>query len=195
MQTMRRINYVLAVAAMSVSAAFLASCCKSETTPQPEESQTIQFTATLAPKAEGTKAITIGTDGENKEILNVAWAEGEQVAIYYQKTDNSYAAATATVGEPNPDGSAPITATLTDAKGGTAKFVYPATLANSTGDIDEAALLNQNGNLNRSQRHKHEVRRGHEHGHHCRPRVGGNGQRHGHDDQPRMHLQVPLRHS
>lgn len=144
---MRRINYVLAVAALSVSAAFLASCSKSETTLQPEEPQTIQFTATLAPKAEGTKAIAIGKDGENKEILNVAWAEGEQVAIYYQKTDDTYATATATVGTPNPDGSAPITATLTDAKGGTAKFVYPATLANTTGDIDEAALLNQNGNL------------------------------------------------
>ena len=118
-------------------------------TPTVGNSQTIQFTATLAPKHSDaqTRAITTGKDGENKEILSVAWAEGEKVAIYYQKTDNTYATATATVGTPNGDGSAPITATLTNAKGGTAKFVYPATLANTTGDIDEAALLSQNGNL------------------------------------------------
>ena len=109
----------------------------------------VSFTATLAPKSEDTiKAITSGRDGENKEILNVAWAGGEQVAVYYRKTDDSYATATATVGEPNADGSAPLTATLTDAKGGMAKFVYPATLANATGDIDETALYNnQKGTL------------------------------------------------
>ena len=149
MRTMRRINYVLAVAALSVSAAFLASCSKSETTPQPEDPQTIQFTATLAPKAEGTKAITIGTDGDNKEILNVAWKADEEIAIYYEKTDGTFDKVTATVGAPNPDGSAPITASLPDAKNGrTAKFVFPASLATSTGDIDEAQLLNnQNGLL------------------------------------------------
>lgn len=156
MQTMRRINYVLAVAALSVSAASLASCSRTEYIPdeEPEVQQPvvneISFTATLAPKGEdpGTKAITIGKDGENKEILNVAWAEGEQVAIYYQKTDDTYATATATVGTPNPDGSAPITASLPEAKNGsTAKFVFPASLATSTGDIDEEKLLNQNGNL------------------------------------------------
>ena len=149
MQTMRRINYVLAVAALSVSAAFLASCSKSETTPQPEEPQTIQFTATLAPKSEGTKAITIGKDGDNKEILNVAWKKAEQIAIYYEKNDGTFDTATATIGAPNPDGSAPITASLPDAKNGrTAKFVFPASLATSTGDIDESQLLNnQNGLL------------------------------------------------
>lgn len=109
----------------------------------------LTFGVHITPKGEdpGTKAIATGTDDGGKEVLNVAWAEGEQVAIYYQKTDDTYATATATVGTPNPDGSAPITATLTDAKGGTAKFVFPATLANTTGDIDEEKLLNQNGNL------------------------------------------------
>ena len=144
----------------SISALFLlatlslASCNKEDIPGEDPEVQQpvaneITFTATLAPKGEGplSKAITPGTDANDKEILNVAWAEGEEIAVYYQKTDNSYATATATVGTPNVDGSAPLTATLADAKGGTAKFVYPATLANTTGDIDEAALLNQNGNL------------------------------------------------
>lgn len=136
-----------------IAAFSLASCNRMEE--NPDNAQEIQqpagiaFTATLAPKGENpqTKAISSGIDDNGKEILNVAWAEGEQVAVYYQKTDDSYATATATVGTPNGDGSAPITATLTDAKGGTAKFIYPATLANTTGDIDEAALLSQNGNL------------------------------------------------
>ena len=149
MQTMRRINYVLAVAALSVSAAFLASCSKSETTPQPEEPQTIQFTATLAPKAEGTKAITIGTDG-GKEILNVAWKADEEIAIYYEKTDGTFDTATANVNAVDPGtGVATISASLPDAKDGrTAKFVFPASLATSTGDINESKLQNnQNGLL------------------------------------------------
>ena len=150
MQTMRRINYVLAVAALSVSAAFLASCSKSETTPQPEEPQTIQFTATLAPKAEGTKAITVGKDGDNKEILNVAWKANEEIAIYYEKNDGTFDTATATVDAVDPGiGVATISALLPDAKDGRpAKFVFPASLATSTGDINESQLLNnQNGLL------------------------------------------------
>ena len=141
--------------ALCLIAAFsLASCSRMEDIPdnaqeiqQPAE---IAFTATLAPKGENpqSKAITSGKDSNGKDILNVAWAEGEQVAVYYQKTDNSYATATATVGTPNGDGSASITATLTDAKGGTAQFVYPATLANTTGDIDVSKLMTQYGRLN-----------------------------------------------
>lgn len=152
---MKKIYYVLAAAVLFVAAAALASCSKTEspidnTTRQPEGSQTIQFRATLAPKSEGavTKAITVGTDGNGKEILNVAWKKDEKIAIYYQKTDNSYATATANVESVDSGtGVATITASLPDAKGGPAKFVYPASLANETGDINEAALLNQNGNL------------------------------------------------
>ena len=146
----------LILALTLLTAGALATSCDNEDNiaDEPQTQQpaagAITLTATLAPKGDDggtTRAITTGKDGENKEVLNVAWAEGEQVAVYYQKTDDSYATATATVGTPNGDGSAPITATLTDAKGGTAKFVYPATLANTMGDINEAALLSQNGNL------------------------------------------------
>ncbi len=153
---MKRHTYsIMAAALLLAMGALLTTACSNEDTaidnPTPTEGsgQTIQFTATLAPKSgDGaqTRAIKKGKD-EGKEILNVAWAEGEQVAVYYQKSDDSYATATATVGTPNGDGSAPITASLPDAKGGPAKFVYPATLANTTGDIDEAALLSQNGIL------------------------------------------------
>jgi len=127
-----------------------------DTTQQPS-GNTITFTATLAPKggasrdqsgtrsgfgeaqpafgeAKGdnggtTRAITTGTDANSKEILNVAWAKDEHIAIYYQKNDDSWATAMATVGTPNGDGSAPFTATLTNAKGGEAKLIYPYSLA------------------------------------------------------------------
>lgn len=121
-------------------------------TPTVGNSQTIQFTATLAPKGDDggqTRAITTGTDADSKEILNVKWKANEQVFIYYETTDG-HASTTATVESVDATtGQATITATFAaNAKDdGTAKFVYPATLANTTGDINEAALLSQNGNL------------------------------------------------
>ena len=132
----------------------LASCNRMEEIPdnaseiqQPAE---IAFTATLAPKGENsqTKAISSGTDDNGKEILNVAWAVDEKIALYYQ-TASGYAKTTAKVIEVN-DGVATISASLdaTTIDGGTVQFVYPASLANETGDdIDEFKLLSQNGNL------------------------------------------------
>ena len=149
-----------------------------DTTQQPS-GNTITFTATLAPKggasrdqsgtrsgfgeaqpafgeAKGdnggtTRAITTGTDANSKEILNVAWASGEQIALYYQ-TASGYAKATATVQSVDPTtGAATITADL-DANttdGGTIKFVYPSTLVNEIGDdIDELKLMTQYGKIN-----------------------------------------------
>ena len=151
-------------AAMAVLSAMagLTSCANEDTpldntTAQTAEGRTVQFTATLAPKGEAqpvlaegegdnggqTRAITVNDQNTANETLNVAWKEGEKIAVYYQTGETTYATATATVGTPNDDGSAPITATLTDAKAGTAKFVYPATLANTTGDIDESKLQNK----------------------------------------------------
>ena len=156
MQTMKRIHHVLAAAAVFVSAAVLVSCAKAESsideiTQLPEDTQTVTFTATLAPKGEdpSTKAITTGKDGDNKEILNVAWKAGEEIAVYYETT-SGHATTTATVESVDSEtGAAIITATFAaDAKdNGEAKFVFPASLHNGTGDIDEAALLSQNGNL------------------------------------------------
>ena len=153
---MKKIYSILAAALLTTGALLTTACSGdddavvdnitpttgSETAPT-TGTETIQFTATLAPKdGATTRAITTGTE-DGKEILNVAWAAGEEVAVYYQKSDDTYATATATVGEPNADGSASITASLDSPKnGGTVKFVYPATLHNGAGDIDESKLLN-----------------------------------------------------
>lgn len=156
-------------AAMVVLSAMagLTSCANEDTaldntTARTAEGRTVQFTATLAPKGEAqpvlaegegdnggqTRAITVNDQNTANETLNVAWQKDEEIAVYYEKTNGEHATATAIVGTPNDDGSAPITATLTDAKAGPAKFVYPATLANTTGDIDKSKLQNnQNGLL------------------------------------------------
>ena len=158
MKTMKRHLFqsiqVICLIATFALAFSLASCNKEDIPGEDPEVQQpaaneITFTATLAPKGEGplSKAITSGTDADDKEILNVAWAEGEEIAVYYQKTNDSWTTAIATIGTPNPDGSAPLTAKLTYAKGGEARFVYPATLANAWGGIYEEELLNQKGNL------------------------------------------------
>ena len=151
-------------AAMVVLSAMagLTSCANEDTaldntTAQTAEGRTVQFTATLAPKGEAqpelaegngdnggqTRAITVNDQNNANESLNVAWQKNEEIAVYYEKTNGEHATATAIVGTPNDDGSAPITATLTDAKAGTAKFVYPATLHDGQGDIDESKLQNK----------------------------------------------------
>ena len=147
-------------AAMVVLSAMagLTSCANEDTaldntTAQTAEGRTVQFTATLAPKGDNggqTRAITTGTDGEGKEILNVTWKKNEQIAIYYETT-NGHETTTATVQSVDSEtGAATISATFAaDAKDkGTAKFVFPASLANDTGDIDNTKLLNnQKGTL------------------------------------------------
>ena len=135
-------------AALLLTGALLTTACSNEeeAAVNINNAQTVTFTATLAPKGDNggqTRAITTGTDANSKEVLNVTWAAGEKIALYYQTGPDAYAKAEATVDEVN-DGVATISASLTNAmNGGTVKFVYPAWLANATGDdIDENKLLN-----------------------------------------------------
>ena len=112
----------------------------------PEENNTPQgpvqmtFKATVAAKGSSTKSVD--ANGVT------TWVVNEQMAVYYQKTNDTYGTATAKVDEVN-NGNATISATLTEAKdGGTVKFVYPATLVNATGDdIDAAKLATQHGTI------------------------------------------------
>lgn len=125
---------------------FAFSCNKVESSIQTPEkainnAQPVEmtFTSTVAAK-DATKSVA--EDGVT------AWVADEQITVYYKKTDDSFATATATVGTPNGDGSAPISATLTDAKNGsTVKFVYPAALAGASGDLDASKLAAQHGTI------------------------------------------------
>lgn len=150
---------LITIAVALLTAGALTTSCSSEDntieTPQTQQpaTNTITLTATLTPKGDDggtTRAITTGKDGENKEILNVTWAAGEQIALYYQ-TASGYAKTTATVQSVDATTGVATIQAILDANttdGGTVKFVYPASLVNETGDdIDETKLLSQNGNL------------------------------------------------
>ncbi len=98
------------------------------------------FTATVEAKDGTTRSVN--------ESGVTTWVENEQIAVYYQKTDDSYATATANVDAVN-GGVATISATLSNAKNGSeVKFVYPASLVNATGDdIDATKLATQHGTI------------------------------------------------
>ncbi len=98
------------------------------------------FTATIAPKDGTTRSVSEGGV--------TTWVENEQIAVYYQKTDDSYATATANVDAVN-EGKATISAALSNAKDGSlVKFVYPASLANAIGGINATKLQsNQHGTI------------------------------------------------
>ena len=140
---------LITIAVALLTAGALTTSCSSEDNianePQTQQpaGNTITLTATLAPKGDdGGQTRSVDESGAT------AWVSGEKVAVYYQKTDDTYATATATVGEPNADGSAPITASLSGAKnGGMAKFVYPATLSDGAGGIDASILGGQDGTM------------------------------------------------
>ena len=142
----------LILALTLLTAGALATSCSNEDNisdgPQQQPANgTITLTATLAPKGEA-KGDSGGQTRSVDESGATAWVSGEKVAVYYQKDDDTYATATATVDEPNADGSAPITASLDDAKdGGTAKFVYPAKLSDGAGGIDASMLGGQDGTM------------------------------------------------
>ena len=131
--------------------AVVAACTNKEIVEpqQGEAEKVVYFTATLAPKGEGSsRAITSDTDENGKEILNVKWKKDEKIAICYTKTDGTPTKVTATVGKPNADGSATFTATLTDVADGTqAKFIYPFSMATDGGGINMTDFCSQNGEL------------------------------------------------
>lgn len=126
---------------------FTLSCSKIESnneTPEEiiEEAAPVKYTFTGSVSAKTPTTKSVNVSGET------AWEEGEEIAVYYQKDDDSFATTIATVGERRPDGSAPFTATLEDAKDGTTvKFVYPATLVSASGELDASAMAAQHGTI------------------------------------------------
>ena len=160
---MKTVKHILA-ATLLIPCAVLWSCSKGvdpveespaeETSPETEESLDVIFTATLAPKdGAATKVITPGTDAQDKEILNVSWAVGELIGIYYQKEDQkedlSYARGYAKVTAVDPvTGAATVEAHLSAPLGGEAKFIYPYTLMNENGEMDMTPFRKQDGTIN-----------------------------------------------
>lgn len=138
--------------ALLAAAAMLTTACSSgeaDIEPKPAEPKeqpadtpsTIHFTATLAPKGDDD-ALTRAVDSKGV----TKWVRGEQIAVYYQ-TANGPTSTTVSVESVN-DGFATISGELPNAVAGDAKFVYPASLHDGQGGINEERLLNnQNGRL------------------------------------------------
>lgn len=148
-------NY-LYVAALLLAATFTA--CSSDgdiasenVTPQPDQPATgkeVILTGTLADKG-GEETRSLDDDGKTE------WYDGEEIAIYYEKTDGTFATATATIQNKDIDYSSGFhttsyTAKLTDPKNGTnVKLVYPASMHNGTGGYStENLLTKQKGTIN-----------------------------------------------
>lgn len=148
MRMMKRMKKTMTYLAALMLGAFAVSCNKIESQNRTPEDSTqvaapveMAFTATMAAKDVITRAVD--SDGVT------TWVEDEKIAVYYQKSDDSYGTATANVDAVNA-GVATISASLTNAKnGGSVKFVYPASLVNATGDDIDAAKLqsNQHGTI------------------------------------------------
>lgn len=120
------------IATFLVSGIMVISCGKTEIENAKNETNKeinqveMTFSATVCPKNAITKSV--GADGIT------AWAVNEKIAVYYRKTDDTYARAIANV-DAQKDGKAVISATLNNAKDGSeVKFVYPASLVNDKGD-------------------------------------------------------------
>ncbi len=136
----------LKLAAALLTAGLLTTGCSSDDSeltslPAQPTTATMTFKATVAAKGNTTRSVD--ASGET------TWVEGEQIAVYYQKADDSYDMATANV-DKVVDGQATISAELTDAKDGSeVTFIYPASLASSTSSsIDYAKLWNnQHGTI------------------------------------------------
>lgn len=143
-------NY-LYVAALLLAATFTA--CSSESgdiitdtvIPQPDQPATgkeVILTGTLADKG-GEETRSLDDDGKTQ------WWHGEKIAIYYQKTDGTFATATATIQNKDIDYSSgrhttSYTAKLTDPKSGTnVKLVYPASMSDGAGGYSTEGLLTQ----------------------------------------------------
>ena len=160
---MKKTFHILTAALLLTAGALLTTGCGNDDTAidngkdQPAQGRTVMFTATLAPMGDNggqTRAITKGTK-DGKEILNVAWKENEEIAIYYLKSDGStHAKAKAKVTAVDATSGVATIETIDGYHlddplyGSDVQFVYPASLMNSNGDdIDANKLLNQHGNL------------------------------------------------
>ena len=138
---MRKLAYFAAT--LLLVGAGIAACTKEG----PDNGYIQDPTDILPPGADTNEqafSATLASRGEGK-----SWPLNAELSLQYEKRDGRLATACATIVSVNDEGAAQLSATLSDAKdGATLKLVYPASLANLTGDdIDPEKLSAQNGTL------------------------------------------------
>lgn len=134
---MRKIR-LFSIAALALMMAACSSEDSALETATPAKPGLIPFSATVAPLSGATTrtVYTPGTDGESKPIINVAWKEGDQIFIA-RLTPDLGTAGRVTVGEPNDDGSAPLSGNISGADGIEIEAYYPVSAYNNWGDFTE----------------------------------------------------------
>ena len=120
-----------------------------QNSPQPAKAEGITITATLAPKTGGadTRALT---PGDNKIVAS--WAEGEKIAILYEKGGTNYEA-DAEIKSVDQSGAATIEFSVESGTvdGTACKLIYPSTAVNDAKKAEKSytsMLASQNGELN-----------------------------------------------
>ena len=137
-------KYTIRMAALAMVGAAITACSSIDDDEQaavPTAGKTVVLTGKLANKAgDMTRAFTVVDNGTQPKS---SWEEGETVAIRYQKSDDSYATATATIKNEEGD----FEATLTDPKAGDVKLVYPATRHDGQGSYSTEGIGQQDGTV------------------------------------------------
>ena len=120
-----------------------------QNSPQPAKAEGITITATLAPKTGGadTRALTPGDN-----TIVASWAEGEKIAILYEKGGTNYEA-DAEIKSVDQSGAATIEFSVESgtADGTACKLIYPSTAVNDAKTAEKSynsMLASQNGELN-----------------------------------------------
>ena len=132
---------LFAMAALTLAAVATTGCSKDDE--QAESTGKVVVSTTTVSLTDGTKAL----NSQGEKTFNT----GDEVAVVYENTSGTLVKATVTLAEAdisNGGKTASITVSMTDPQSnGTVKIIYPAAMATAGGDVNYAALANQDGKL------------------------------------------------
>ena len=144
----------LSMAAFVFAGAIMIGCSREnlpeiqpENQPEVPTENVVTLTTTIS-RDDDAQTRVLDENGKKKFLM------GEQIAVVYQKTDDSFAKAVVTLNASDIDNegkSATIRVTLTNPKtGGTVKYIYPAAMAKDNGEENFQALYGEQiGTLSR----------------------------------------------
>lgn len=132
---------LFAMAALTLAAVATTGCSKDDE--HIESTGKVVVSTTTVSLADGTKALN--SQGEK------TFSTGDEVAVVYENTSGTLVKATVTLAEAdisNGGKTASITVSMTDPKtDGDVRIIYPAAMATAAGEVNYAALANQDGKL------------------------------------------------
>ena len=132
---------LFAMAALTLAAVATTGCSKDDE--QAESTGKVVVSTTTVSLADGNKAL----NSQGEKTFNT----GDEVAVVYENTSGTLVKATVTLAEAdisNGGKTASLTVSMTAPQSnGTVKIIYPAAMATAGGEVNYAALANQDGKL------------------------------------------------